>query len=220
MPKRGEVVSITIAAFDATGAVTGEASNITVYVIKDGTDAAGAGSLVESSNVPGRYKYTPTAAECNAKVLVVEGICSTSGVDVAGTQVFFEELTEADITAAVAAEVAADFTSVLSRLPAALVGGKMDIDKTSVSSLTAADVNAEVVDALNVDTYAEPAPGVPGATISLAAKIGYLFSKLRNRKTFTSSSGLETVFADDGSTSMFTTTTTTASGVTTKTEAE
>jgi hypothetical protein len=56
----------------------------------------------------------------------------------------------------------------------------------ALNNLSAAQVNAEVVDALTVDTYAEPAQGAPGATISLAQKIGYLFKGWRNRKTVTS----------------------------------
>jgi hypothetical protein len=42
-------------------------------------------------------------------------------------------------------------------------------------------VNAEVVDALSVDTYAEPGQGTPASTTSLAAKIGYLFKAWRNK---------------------------------------
>lgn len=49
--------------------------------------------------------------------------------------------------------------------------------------LTASEVNAEVVDALNVDTYAEPAQGAPAATASLVTKIGFLYKNWRNRKT-------------------------------------
>jgi hypothetical protein len=52
---------------------------------------------------------------------------------------------------------------------------------------SAADVNAQVVDALATDTYAEPAAGTPGATLSLAAKLNYLFKEWRNRKTQTAS---------------------------------
>lgn len=48
-----------------------------------------------------------------------------------------------------------------------------------------ADVNAEVVDALNVDTYAEPS-SVPAATSSLAVKIRWLFALARNKMTQTS----------------------------------
>lgn len=47
-----------------------------------------------------------------------------------------------------------------------------------------ASVNAEVVDALAVDTYAEPA-SVPAATSSLKDKLGWLFTLLRNKRTQT-----------------------------------
>jgi hypothetical protein len=47
-----------------------------------------------------------------------------------------------------------------------------------------ADVNAQVVDALATDTYAEPGT-VPAATSSLAAKIGWLFTLSRNKRTQT-----------------------------------
>ena len=61
-----------------------------------------------------------------------------------------------------------------------------------------ASVNAEMVDALNTDTYAEPGQGAPGATISLAQKIGYLYKFLRNRITQTTTEFA--VYADDGTT--------------------
>lgn len=53
------------------------------------------------------------------------------------------------------------------------------------SVLTAANVNAEVVDALNVDTYAEPGQEAPAATNTLVKKIGYLFKAWRNKATQT-----------------------------------
>ena len=59
-----------------------------------------------------------------------------------------------------------------------------------------ADVNAEVLDVLNTDTFAEPT-GVPGATISLADKIGFLFMEQRNQVTVTASK--MTVHDDGGS---------------------
>lgn len=48
-----------------------------------------------------------------------------------------------------------------------------------------AEVNAEVVDALATDTYAEPGQGTPAATASLATKIGYVAKAWRNRHTQT-----------------------------------
>lgn len=68
----------------------------------------------------------------------------------------------------------------------------------ALNNLSAAAVNAEVVDALNVDTYAEPAQGAPGATVSLATKIGFLYKAWRNRVTQTAT---ETkIYNDDAAT--------------------
>lgn len=61
-----------------------------------------------------------------------------------------------------------------------------------------ASINAEVVDALATDTYAEPAQGAPAATATLAAKIGYLYKAWRNKSTQTSST--YSLYADDTTT--------------------
>ena len=69
----------------------------------------------------------------------------------------------------------------------------------SVSDDTRApQVNAEMLDVLNTDTFAEPGQGAPGATITLAAKIGYIYKFLRNRKTATAT--LINVYNDDTTT--------------------
>lgn len=68
----------------------------------------------------------------------------------------------------------------------------------ALNNLSAAQVNAEVVDALNTDTYAEPGQGAPAATASLAAKIGYLYKGWRNRITQTDTQ--YALYADDGTT--------------------
>ena len=70
--------------------------------------------------------------------------------------------------------------------------GAVDADATAADFL--AEINAEVVDALNVDTYAEPT-GVPGATVSLAEKIGRIYQSLRNKITVTNT---KKTFFDDG----------------------
>ena len=91
--------------------------------------------------------------------------------------------------------VQADTDNIQTRLPAALVGGRMDSSVGAMAAnvlaaaATAADFIAEIktqiTDALSVDTYAEPGQGTPAATTTLAAKIGYLFKNWRNRKTET-----------------------------------
>lgn len=50
-----------------------------------------------------------------------------------------------------------------------------------------ASVNAEVLDVLNTDTFAEPGQGTPASTTTLAVKIGYLYKAWRNRHTQTAS---------------------------------
>ncbi len=69
---------------------------------------------------------------------------------------------------------------------------------TGLSAAAVADAKTAVVAALATDTYAEPAQGAPGATISLSAKIGYLYKFLRNRITQTNTA--TKVFADDATT--------------------
>jgi hypothetical protein len=59
-------------------------------------------------------------------------------------------------------------------------------------------VNAEIVDALSTDTYAEPGQGAPAATTTLAAKINYLYKAFRNKTTQTSTTW--SLFADDATT--------------------
>ena len=72
------------------------------------------------------------------------------------------------------------------------------VDASIAARATPAQVNAEVVDCLNVDTYAEPGQEAPAATNTLVKKIGYLFKFLRNRITTIAST--VKVYADDGTT--------------------
>jgi hypothetical protein len=56
--------------------------------------------------------------------------------------------------------------------------------QSGLSTITAAQVNAEMVDVLTTDTYAEPG-SVPAATSSLKDKIGFIFAALRNKRLTT-----------------------------------
>jgi hypothetical protein len=61
-----------------------------------------------------------------------------------------------------------------------------------------AAVNAEVLDVLNTDTFAEPGQEAPGATITLAKKISYLYKAFRNRMTQDATT--QKLYADDTTT--------------------
>ncbi len=81
------------------------------------------------------------------------------------------------------------------------VAGSVGSVLGSVGSLAAQakiDVNAEVVDALSTDIYAEPGQEAPGAMITLAQKIGYLYKFLRNK--ITQDATTLKIYADNGTT--------------------
>lgn len=115
------------------------------------------------------------------------------------------------VGASISADIAgvqADTDNIQTRIPAALVSGRIDasvgamaanvITAASTAADFLAEVNAEVVDALNVDTYAEPGQATPPATASLVAKIGYLYKNWRNRKTQTATTW--SLYNDDATT--------------------
>lgn len=63
------------------------------------------------------------------------------------------------------------------------VGGNVVGSIGSLAAAAQADVNAEVLDVLTVDAFAEPGQEAPAATNTLAVKIAYLFKFLRNKIT-------------------------------------
>ena len=78
------------------------------------------------------------------------------------------------------------------------VGGNVVGSVGSLAAQAKADVNAEVVDGLATDTYAEPGQGAPGATVSLKDKIGFLYKAWRNKADQTST--LYQLYADNTTT--------------------
>lgn len=56
----------------------------------------------------------------------------------------------------------------------------------ALNNISAAEVNTEVDAALATTTYGEPGQGIPGVTISLKDKIGYIYKFLRNKVNTTS----------------------------------
>jgi hypothetical protein len=103
----------------------------------------------------------------------------------------------------------ADLDDIQSRLPAALVSGRMDSYTGAMGSnvITAgatdatflAEINAEVLDVLQTDLFSELS-SIPGASSSLKDKITFLFMLARNKMT--SSATTATLFRDDGTTTV------------------
>jgi hypothetical protein len=91
-----------------------------------------------------------------------------------------------------------------------------NLDATISSRATPAQVNAEVVDGLSVDTYAEPT-GVPGATVSVQEKVGRVYQALRNALVVDSNTS-KLQFKNDGGTIIWEKDLTDAGGVYEETE--
>ena len=73
-----------------------------------------------------------------------------------------------------------------------------NLDAAISTRATPAQVNTEVLDVLNTDTFAEPGQEAPGATVSLVKKIGYIYKSFRNK--FTQDATTAKLYADDGTT--------------------
>lgn len=130
----------------------------------------------------------PAPASVSAVLAAGEVTLITADIDANSTEIAAIKAVTDDITFTTANQVD---VQVLSMAANSLTGTAMD-------ATAKAAVNAEVVDALNVDTYAEPGQEAPGATVSLAKKIGYLYKAFRNRVTQTATE--MKLYADNGST--------------------
>jgi hypothetical protein len=149
-----------------------------------GLDAAGVRAAVglASANLDTQLADIPTVSEFNARTLVSAGYASPTNIT-AGTITTVTNLTNAP--------TAGDFTATMKTSIGTAVAASAVASVTgSVGSLAAqakADVNAEVLDVLNTDTFAEPGQGAPSATASLVTKLGFVYKAWRNRSTQTAS---------------------------------
>lgn len=217
----------TIAGRTLDVAATGEAGLDFNNVLSTGTVTLSGLTITNNLLVSGNSTVTGTTTHTGAvsfgSTFVVSGATTLTGAvtatnasnNIVGVSLLTGSFVTAtfgacDLTATMKTSVttaATAATPVAASVSGAVgsVAGNVDGNVTgSVGSLAAqakADVNTEVVDCLNVDTYAEPS-AVPPAASTLRAKIGWIFSLLRNKRTQTSST--ETLFADDGSTTVST----------------
>jgi hypothetical protein len=130
---------------------------------------------------------------------VVEGTCTAGTVAVRGTFTTsgITNLTLSDDARIDVAQINAQVDTALdTAIPGSPTAGSVndvlkDLDNvlpvTTISSLTAANVNSEVVDVMTVDTYTAPANAadVP-ASPTLEEAMMFIYTYLRNKKTQTS----------------------------------
>lgn len=201
-------------------------SSVTVEVYKDGSLVQSTTGVTHTENYDGKTGYNNVVIDLSADgslysagsqfaVIATGTLNAVSGIQGAHFQFSIEDRTigfvgPGAITSAAFAAGALDAVwSTASRLLTA--GTNIVLSKgvglLGLNDLSAAQVNSEVVDAINVDTYAEPAQGAPPATASIAAKIGYNYKLARNKITQDNTGALK-IYADDGVTVDHKTTTT------------
>lgn len=178
----------------------------------DGTGYAGTGNVIPTvttvTTVSGLAANSVTASALatdavNELVDQVwrEAIADHSGTAGSTAAALSDVLTDTGTTLQAELDgIQADTEDIQTRLPAALVNSRMDstIDGTGAEAAFLAAINAEIVDALATDTYAEPGQGTPAATATLAAKVNYLYKAWRNRSTQTATQ--YSLYADDATT--------------------
>ena len=205
---------IYFVAVDSADYVTRETglTTFTVYRSRDGGTAAAMTTPtvteVDATNMPGVYKLLvdedTTIAAGNDSEEMCFHITQASMAPVTRTI----EIYRPKVTAGNTLGVAADGD----------ISGNVDGAVASLGTTAKSDVNAEVVDVLNTDTFAEPGQGAPASTTTLAEKLGYLYKWARNKKD---NDGTTTqYYADDGTTVDQKASTSAASGTTTVGEIE
>ncbi len=126
-------------------------------------------------------------AENGAPYVAAGGAKLSQTVDLTAGQKIAATLATADVTGNLPADAKAWNGGALPTVGDATAAELAKVPKSdsnvTFNATALGDINAQVVDALGTDTYAEPGQGAPAATTSLAAKIGYLFKAWRNRHT-------------------------------------
>ena len=148
----------------------------------------GASVLLSAGSGAGQLDFSSGVVKANLAQILGTALTETAGQIAAAFKKFFDI---ASPTSTMNIITTVTTTTTATNLTNAATAG--DLTATMKAS-----VNTEVVDGLSVDTYAEPAQGAPGATVSLAVKIGFLYKAWRNKKTQTATT--LSVFNDDAAT--------------------
>lgn len=186
-------------AYDTTRGLAGTALPSAAAEAAGGlyTRGSGAGQITQDAN--GRINVNVKAYGDSAGTFS-GGRPEVNTTHAAGTAWGSGAITAASIAADAItdAKVAADVTIASVTGSVGSVAGNVGGSIGSLGATAKSDVNAEVVDALNVDTYAEPGQEAPPATTTLVKKIGYLFKLARNR--ITQDTTTLKIYADDATT--------------------
>jgi hypothetical protein len=204
LPEGVQINQANVTAWNGTIVATPATAGIPDVNVKNiDNDAASASGTVTFPNATLASTTNITAGTITTatNVTTVNGLAAAV---ITAASIAADAITDAkvasDVTIASVTGAVGSVTGAVGSVTGAVgsVTGNVTGSVGSLAAQAKTDVNAEVVDALNTDTYAEPAQGAPGATITLAAKIGFLYKAWRNKSTQTSST--YSLFNDDAAT--------------------
>lgn len=181
------------------------------YAVIDATDSDTLGPMRVSCHMAGALHVW---LDCDVLIAnVYDSRYSTDKLQVHAVEISNDLITAASIAADVTTEIQSGLATAAALdvvdTEVAAIKAKTDqltfttaneVDSAAMRLATQAkaDVNAEVVDAVNVDTYGEPGQAIPPATTTLAEKLAYVYKAWRNKKEQDGSESR--LFADNGTT--------------------
>ena len=130
----------------------------------------------------------PTEAQMNART-IDSGDYVVVGDTIAGVTLVDTCTTNSDMVGTDSAATEAKQDIIDTNIDAVLVDTSTTIPDqiTALNNISTEEVNGEVVDALNVDTYSEPGQGAPSSTPTIRLMVHYLYKMFRNQKEQTAS---------------------------------
>ena len=185
--------TLDVTATGAAGIDWGNVENPTTAVDLSGTDIQLADTVTTLTNLPSIPANWLTAAGIAASALDGKGDWNIGKTGYSLTQSFPTNFADMAITVTTGKVTIGTNDD---KAGYSISGTKQTLD--ALNDITTANVNTEVLDVMNVDTFGEPAQGAPGATISIFAKINYIYKVLRNKKTATAT--LISIYDDAGTT--------------------
>lgn len=197
-PIKNQAYRVTFPILDADGDLVTAAGSLDSEVSKDGgTFADCTNEATEIATSSGMYYLDLTSTEMNADTVAI--IVKSTGGKTTPIVLYPVQLAvpmlgvnvEQWNNTAVPAEDTVGYPKVT--IKDGTGAGEIDtasgaiVQVNQLGTQAKADVNAEVLDVLNVDTFAEIGQETPAATQTLRKMIAYLYKAWRNKKTQTSS---------------------------------
>lgn len=201
-PIKNQAYRVIFPILDADGDLVSGAASLDSEVSKDcGTFTDCTNEATEIATSSGMYYLDLSSDEINADVVTLIVKTTTSGAKTTPIVLYPVENTDIPVNV----KAISDDTTAPDNLEADYDGtgytkatSTIGTCTTNTDMISAATVNAQVVDVLKTDTTAEPSQGAPPATPTMEEMQAYIYFKMRNKGETTSTE--DAMFASDGTT--------------------